>query len=43
MDVFHLRQKLIEDYKAYTKSFVKIRDPYNWDCADYVDEINTYR
>ena len=27
MDVFHLRQKLIADYKAYSKSFVKIRDP----------------
>ena len=35
MDVFHLRQQLIADYGAYSKSFVKIRDR---DIRKYVDE-----
>ncbi len=27
MDVFDLRRRLVEDYKSYTRSFIKIRDP----------------
>lgn len=27
MDVFHLRQQLIDDYRAYSESFIKVRDP----------------
>lgn len=27
MDVFHLRQQLIADYRAYSESFIKIHDP----------------
>jgi hypothetical protein len=25
MDVFDLRRRLVEDYKSYTRSFIKIR------------------
>ena len=27
MDVFKLRKRLVDDYKSYTRSFIKIRDP----------------
>jgi len=27
MDVFDLRQRLVDDYQSYTRSFIKIRDP----------------
>ena len=27
MDVFDLRKRLVDDYKSYTRSFIKIRDP----------------
>src|SRR6266545_6255441 len=27
MDVFDLRQRLVDDYQRYTRSFIKIRDP----------------
>jgi hypothetical protein len=27
MDVFDLRRRLVEDYKSYTRSFIKISDP----------------
>ena len=27
MDVFDLRRRLVDDYKSYTRSFIKIRDP----------------
>ena len=35
MDVFHLRQELTADYKAYTESFIKILDPR---IRDYVEK-----
>ncbi|MCX5858013.1 MAG: hypothetical protein NTZ57_08950, partial [Deltaproteobacteria bacterium] len=34
MDVFDLRARLVDDYKSYTRSFIKIRDPR---IQDYVD------
>ena len=27
MDVFDLRNRLVSDYRDYTRSFIKIRDP----------------
>ena len=27
MDVFDLRNRLVSDYRGYTRSFIKIRDP----------------
>ena len=27
MDIFDLRQRLVDDYQSYTRSFIKIRDP----------------
>ena len=27
MDVFDLRDRLVSDYRSYTRSFIKIRDP----------------
>lgn len=27
MNVFELRDRLVDDYRAYTRSFIKIRDP----------------
>ena len=27
MDVFDLRRRLVSDYRSYTRSFIKIRDP----------------
>lgn len=28
MDVFHLRQRLVEDYTTYANSFIHIQDPH---------------
>jgi len=36
MDVFELRQRLVADYQAYTRSFIKIRDPR---VSDFVDGV----
>ncbi len=35
MDVFHLRQELISDYRAYCRSFVRVRDKK---IKEYVDQ-----
>ena len=35
MDVFDLRQRLVDDYQRYTRSFIKIRDPR---ISAYVDQ-----
>lgn len=34
MDVFELRERLVTDYRSYTRSFIKIRDPR---IAEFVD------
>lgn len=36
MDVFDLRDRLVADYKSYTRSFIKIRDQR---ISDFVDNI----
>jgi len=36
MDVFELRKRLISDYRDYTRSFIKIRDPR---IKEFVDDI----
>ena len=35
MDVFDLRQRLVDDYQRYTRSFITIRDPR---ISAYVDD-----
>ena len=34
MDVFNLRQQLVSDYRAYSESFIKVRDP---NIREYID------
>jgi hypothetical protein len=36
MDVFELRERLVADYRDYTKSFIKVRDPR---ICDFVDGV----
>jgi len=38
MDVFDLRNRLVSDYRSYTRSFIKIRD-----ARIQEDELHTYR
>ena len=37
MNVFELRDQLVDDYRAYTCSFIKIRDPWIKEFVDMIE------